>query len=69
MDTIFRKYRTKKDDVWQVGRDQNPLWTVAPEGGPPFRFWLAFCRAGTPARRRSPFRHETSPGSPWSARS
>lgn len=36
-DTIFRKLRSKKGEVWQLDRHEAPFWTTQDEGGRPYR--------------------------------
>ncbi|HSF40233.1 MAG TPA: hypothetical protein VLT87_10590, partial [Thermoanaerobaculia bacterium] len=57
-DTIFRKLRSKKGEVWQLDRDETPFWATPDEGGPPYRPRRVVCwslRTG---------RHTASPQGP-----
>jgi tetratricopeptide (TPR) repeat protein len=43
METTFRKMRSKRGEVWQLGCYESPLWSEPKEGGPPFRPRMAVC--------------------------
>jgi hypothetical protein len=43
MDTIFRNYRTKQGEIWQVGPRQALFWTTLAGGDPPVRPLSAVC--------------------------
>jgi tetratricopeptide (TPR) repeat protein len=58
METIFRKYRTKQGEVWQLGRHEAPFWALPEEGGQLFRPRRAVCLSLRTAREK------LSPASP-----
>jgi tetratricopeptide (TPR) repeat protein len=53
MDTIFRRFRNKQGEVWQVGWCRFPLWIAPEEGGRPFRPGTLVCLSLRTGRRRS----------------
>jgi len=61
MDTIFRNYRGKKDEIWQLGWYRSPFWTAAEAGGPPLRPGIVVCLSVRTGRRQS---SPPAPGEP-----
>jgi len=57
-DTIFRKFRSKQGEVWQVDCHEAPFWTTPDEGGQPFRPRRVVCRSVRTGR------HTMSPEEP-----
>jgi tetratricopeptide (TPR) repeat protein len=46
MEALFRKFRNKQGEVWQLGSYESPVWTLPEEeGGRPFRPRVAICRS------------------------
>ena len=43
MENIFRKYRTKQGEIWQVARQRAPYWTEHQEGEPASQPWMVIC--------------------------
>lgn len=57
-DAIFRKFRSKQGEVWQVDCHEAPFWTTPDEGGQPFRPRRVVCRSVRTGR------HAMSPEGP-----
>ncbi|HEX5715010.1 MAG TPA: tetratricopeptide repeat protein [Thermoanaerobaculia bacterium] len=53
MDTIFRRFRNKQGEVWQLGWCRFPFWIAPEEGGRPFRPGTLVCLSLRTGRRRS----------------